>query len=73
MARISNLHLYGSPERLKALKEEYDYIARNATRMVAPGHLVVLALAPKAKKQKKGGGEQEHHRESRRTNGYSRA
>lgn len=71
--KARNLHFYGEPERLKALKEEYDYCARNATRMVAPDHLVVLALPPKARKKKddeKAGGDKKHV--GRKTNGYSR-
>lgn len=51
--KTRNLHIYGTPEYVQAIKEEYDFCARNATRMVAPGHLVVLALPPKRKPKPK--------------------
>lgn len=69
--KARNLHIHTTPERAVALKEEYDYIARNATRLLEPGHLVVLALRPKRSKPKKDEDEK-GQRDDRRTNGYGR-
>lgn len=69
---MKNLHIYASPARCEELKAEYDYCARNATRMVAPGHLVVLALAPAKKKEKKSEDKAEQRHDHRRTNGFGR-
>lgn len=69
--KTKNLHIYASPARCEELKAEYDYCARNATRMVAPGHLVVLALTPKRKKDKKN--ERKIRQDHRRSNGFGRS
>lgn len=52
MAKTRNKHIYGTAEYIKAVKEDYDFSARNATRLVDPGHLIVLALPPKRSKPK---------------------
>lgn len=51
--KVDNLHIYGSAEHLAALKADYDYSARNDTRMLDENHLVVLALPSKRKKKVK--------------------
>jgi len=75
VAKVKNLHLYGTPEQVKAWKEEYDYSAKNQSRIDPenPGHLIVFAFPPKNKKEKKKVEEStEKGARPRRGNGYSR-
>lgn len=74
--KVKDLHIYGTKARLVALKEEYDWVGRNATRWAEDGHLVILALPPvkpkKKKKQKKSETDETVERPRRRSNGHHR-
>lgn len=52
MAKTRNYNVYGSVDYINRLKEEYDWLGRQC-RIVAPGHLVVLALPERKKDTKK--------------------
>jgi hypothetical protein len=71
MAKVRNMHLRGTPEQVKAWKEESDFIGRNLSRIEEPGHLVIYALPPKRKSRKE---KEEEAREERkrRGNGFTR-
>lgn len=77
MAKIQNKHVYGTPERIKEIKEESDWIGRNVSRIDRenPGHLIVFAIPPKKRSRPKTEETQEAgspERKPRRSNGYSR-
>lgn len=74
MAKIKNKHVYGTPERIKEIKEECDYIGRNVSRIVEPGHLVIFAFPPKKRSRPKPEEEEKGKtaRAARRGNGYDR-
>lgn len=74
MAKIKNQHIYGTPEEIKRIKEESDYIGRNVSRIAEDGHLIVFAIPPKRKSVKKKEEETDgkRTRAPRRGNGYNR-
>ena len=74
MAKIRNRHIYGTPEEIKRIKEESDYIGRNVSRIAKDGHLIIYALPPKKKKRPKTEEKKEsaNKRRPRRGNGYNR-
>lgn len=49
-AKIKNRHVYGTPEFLRAMKEELDWNGRNDSEMLSDDHLVIYALPRKSKK-----------------------
>lgn len=51
MAKVRNYHVYGEVNFINRLKEDYDFLGRNA-KIVEPGHLVVFALPPRKEKVK---------------------
>lgn len=76
MAKIKNAHRYGTPEQIKAMKEEEDWNGRHVSRIDPndPGHLIVFAIPPKRKSKKKDDGKDESskQRRPRRGNGFNR-
>lgn len=73
MAKIKNKHIYGTPEEIKRIKEESDYIGRNVSRIAKDGHLIIFAIPPKRRKPKqKVDEENTKTRPARRGNGYNR-
>lgn len=72
---MKNKHIYGSPERIKAIKEESDWIGRNVSRIDRedPGHLIIYAIPPKKRSKPKVEEEETtKERRPRRGNGYNR-
>lgn len=51
MAKTRNYNVYGTVSFINDLKDEYEWLGREC-KIVAPGHLVVLAL-PERKKESK--------------------
>jgi hypothetical protein len=51
--KVKNRHVYDTPQRIREIKEEIDWIGRNQTELVDEGHLVILALPRKPEKKKK--------------------
>lgn len=50
---MKNRHVHDTPERIKEIKEEIDWVGRNQTELVNARHLVILALPRKPEKKKK--------------------
>lgn len=61
MAKTRNYNVYGTVDYINRLKEEYDWLGRQS-KIVEPGHLVVLALPVKKVKEKS---DKKHKRSSR--------
>ena len=74
MAKVRNKHLYGTPEQIKAWKEESDWIGRNMSRITEDGHLEIFAIPPKKRSRPKDEDEKAENkaRRPRRGNGYNR-
>lgn len=72
MAKVKNAHYYATPERIREMKSEYDFIGRWVTKIDPgnPGHLIVYAVPPKKRDRKKE--EKEVTARQRRGNGYNR-
>lgn len=70
------MHVYDTPERIKEIKEESDFIGRNVSRIDRddPRHLTIYALPPKRRSKPKAEVDEEKgdERQTRRGNGYNR-
>lgn len=51
--KIRNKHVYGTPEELRLVKEETDWIGRHQSYMEDENHLVILALPRKKEAKRK--------------------
>lgn len=72
--KIKNRHVYDTPERIKEIKEESDWIGRNVSRIDPnnPRHLIIFAIPPKKRTKPKVDEERKTERRPRRGNGYNR-
>ena len=73
MARIKNRHIYATPQRIKELKEEYDWMGTWVTQIdpLDSGHLIVYAVPPKRRSKKKADeAKDKQHRGPRKGNGH---
>lgn len=52
--KVRNQHVYATPERIKQLHEECEWIGRNVSRIDPKnhGHLIIYALPPKKRTRK---------------------
>lgn len=69
------MHLHGTPEQIKAWKEESDWIGRNVSRIEEPTHLVIYPIAPKKRSRPNKEEEAEDSQKparARRGNGHTR-
>lgn len=77
---MKNQHIYRRTKaEIDALKEEYDWLGRNVSRVVPPSEdnlnrweLIVFALPPKKRDRKSKDEKDEKGRGPRRGNGFNR-
>lgn len=76
VTKIRNQHVYGTPERIREVHEECEWIGRNVSKIDAdnPGHLTIYAIPPKRRSKPKPEEEEGEAKRSRpkKGNGYNR-
>lgn len=70
--KIKNKHVYATPQRIREIAEEEQWIGRHRYRVVDPEHIIIYALPERKKTKKEKRKEIEERKRSRRGNGYRR-